>query len=465
MAHFKLSSFADTISHSLADSLNPVLVKDIRESLRSRSLYYCTVLVIFLQVLLFVLNHWSVRDNDSVNTILRFYLMIYLFCAYVPILSLSQNWRKERCSDALALEHTTPLTPWQIISGRIQAFGVLWFTLLVVGMPLPAYLICQEPVTVFSIINSLFMFTAIFFGISFFVNTGGKRTELLNILSVFIFLIAGSHIINAFVSGRNFARAYQWISEPLIVIYFSVLCILLAILYGAGGFKPIRSNRYWIPHFALFLAFLSVPFALSFFVFHSVITVETASGWGGVFLTIYGVIVVSFATLANVRITERCRLDRPKNPLLRIIYWLCGPSAVARYSFGMLLMLAGCAIVCYGQGVITENGLNYDKFNDRGLLFLPSLVMCAWCYSCLTRGICSIFRQKPLSVLFSIIAFTQVINVFSSIVDGDAKIFSLFSPFASLFFDAYELIIWQGSFSLIMSLWLIYTLRHESRRQ
>lgn len=358
-----MNNLIKKLTANLPDWFNPVYVKELRQALHSRSFWVVSIMVVVLEALLFYVtlegldairrgNLWSgislfpqMDDPESAFSAQMLHIVlshVWLFCAVGILQPTITRWTEERQLDAVAPERTTCLSAGTILRGKILFHVTLLAWIVLLLLPIFCWLcpkvtpnmlrsyLCTASISFLLILTLMIWSTNVAMsmrirrnvtsGLGFF-GWGG-----LVIGTIFIFVYQNC-LINLF-QFSNYALEYYAIGIFTLVsllVYGGL--VLLAIM------KPEQSNRMFTTRIGGYgLCLLTVLCGwICTKELADQITVTLVNIT--VFVLIFGYIAFQsmLALFEPLYMPKRMSLDAPKNPLGKLIWYICGTGSICAW--------------------------------------------------------------------------------------------------------------------------------------
>ena len=336
----------------LSDYLNPVLVKEIRQSFHNRFILFTMAGLLTGQMIALVAVRYAWDASEMLNRPVGEFLLVPLIlllgaCVYcVCGLAGELRFTAERRDRELDFTAITTLSPFRILSGKLA--GVLVMALFLISLCLPFLVISYflrgiEMRAMLLTILILFFLALAFSQLGILCGSAGKR----GMAGVYAYLtmqfLPGMFVLMNVMRFRGFSGDF-----PLLL--FSVFCILLILsalcfVLSVAIISPAASNRMMPIRIYLFLLYLLMPAAgwcLTLFDGGPADAVESMlvsfSAGGALLASLCATLGAFERDRAGVRVTRRC----PDNPVGRFVYFLfsSGWGGGILLAWGMLLPIA-----------------------------------------------------------------------------------------------------------------------------
>ncbi|MBR3709281.1 MAG: hypothetical protein IKM17_09755 [Lentisphaeria bacterium] len=362
----------------LPDWMNPVFVKDLRQTFSSKYLLIVSGISLLLEAF-FIYQVWKIRKNhilvdqqltlDFVNYFFLYLQFGIILCAMLMIPLLSR-WLSERASDAVSPERVTPLSAGVIIRGKMQAIFAVQLWTLLLWLPFTLYLNSLLSSTVFP--KCFLLITGLWFVGQILLSTWSVLIPLISKpqrnssgISKFIaafLLVVSSLIMHSVlcILGAPMQRQAQWQGQdtvvkeisPLIcdmsvknlIILFSMIVIL--IVYGMFLIHSTSASKHANKMFPARLGGL-ILLGLT-----SLILYFCDAGSGAIVFFLLSYLTFQFIVQCNDSCLQpvRMKLDAPKNPVLKIFWYFCGTGMMWGWLYNTVLFIGVILILHFTGG-------------------------------------------------------------------------------------------------------------------
>ncbi|MEM6980159.1 MAG: ABC transporter permease subunit, partial [Planctomycetota bacterium] len=220
----------DAFAVRVGDTINPILVKETRQALKSRQF-----LITFSTLLVAALG-WTVAGSLSMmpqiyttpsapRMLIGYYVLLAIPMLLIVPLAAYRSLESEIDDGTLELLSITPLSPWQIVLGKLSSACLQMVLYLVTLFPCVAYAYTLRGIDLptVAIIMSLLIIAAItltVFALSFAPVARGRTGRISTLLVVMAALLTAEYVIGAGVISMI------WYGNPLSTIV--VACGLIA---------------------------------------------------------------------------------------------------------------------------------------------------------------------------------------------------------------------------------------------
>jgi len=405
------------------DKLNPILVKELRQSTNSRVL---TVLVIgFLTIQLFSLYIQIFMDDatsfDSRQVIFQTVLTILIAsCIYGVIPSIANRFYHERNGDSIDLIYTTVLSPFAIISGKmLSAMGLI---ILLYSLCAPFIFISYlfPGVDILTIAWSLwysFWLVVAIAQIMILVATIKTSKIMRSIILLMYFgivtiwgfgalqAIASSYRSRSFTGGLGIGFT-SWHGHLFLMLFWLLIIGFFYILSVCAVSSTHANRAFWPRVYAAGFWLIGLLFVISLYIFSSISIAKNASQVWLIISTIVFLASMGVASGERSEYGNRLRKHIPRNKLLRIIAFPFFSGEVNGLIYSILFMTLTVGIFYLLP--------HYDIRRLDSIVTIVGLAGYFTWYSLLALQIKRMFaRRFPnlnsfLIMLFSVIIFTLI---------------------------------------------------------
>ena len=399
------------------DKLNPILVKELRQSTNSRIL---TVLVIaFLAIQLFSM-YIQIFMNDSTSfdskqmifpTVLA---ILIASCIYGIIPTIGNRFYKERNGDSIDLIYTTVLSPFAVIAGKM--FSAMGLIILLYSLCAPFIFISYlfpgiDILTIFWSLWYSFLGVVAIAQLMILVATIKTSKIMRSIIMLIYFILITMFSFSGAVSLMNpFGRSsfsHTTFYFHLFFILFWLLAVGFLYVLSACAVSSAHANRaLWPRLYAAGFWFIGLLFIVGSYFFAPR---HVAKDISEVWLVISTIVFIAFMGVASgerAKFGNRLRKYIPRNRLLRFVAFPFFSGEVNGIIYSVLFL---------ALTVVTFYFLPYKTTSmDRGItVIVGSAGYFTW-YCLLALQIKRMFIHKYpnlnsfLFMLFAVIIFTLV---------------------------------------------------------
>ena len=348
----------------VGDSLNPILVKETRQALKSRQF------VVTFSILLFAALAWTIVGSlmlmpriytspSASRMLVGYYAVLALPMLMVVPLAAYRSLEGEIDDGTLELLSITALSPWQIVLGKLASamlqmllyfvalFPCVAYAYTLRGVDLPTTLLMIAILVVAGILLTVIAL--------FFAPLSRSRTgRIATLLAIIMILFLGEWFIGLLCIGmilEGNPLSVQWTTFLVVatVLLVASLCHLL-LTATAAQLTPESENR--STHLRVSLLILtSLAVGLSAYAVESlpdgeivflVLTVGLAAIW-----TVCGALLVAESSV----MTPRIQRELPSTFLGRMcLTWLTpGPATGLVFASSVIAVLTGCVAFGFAQ--------------------------------------------------------------------------------------------------------------------
>ncbi|KAA5543921.1 ABC transporter permease [Roseiconus nitratireducens] len=395
------------------DAINPILVKEMRQALKSRQF------VVTFSLLLFAALAWTVAGSLSMmpriytspsapRMMIGYYAVLALPMLLVVPLAAYRSLEGEIDDGTLEMLTITTLSPWQIILGKLASASLqmllyfvtlcpcLAFAYTLRGVDLPTTLLI---VAALAVSGTLLTVVALFFA----PLARGRGGRIMTMLSLILLLVLAEYGLAMMVVSLI------WYGNPLSgpELLFTVLASLaIAFTFGhllltaaAAQLTPETENRSTGIRLSLLMLTTVAVVTLA-------LAVRILNGPTGTVVYLCGVVLL--ATLwtvcaalmvgENPTITPRIRRELPSSFLSRLMLTWLTPGPSTGLVFGIICIATLAVIQQFGLAWIIQSG--FGNGPTRGLLrnicSVPGILFPAYliCFLTVVRLIMAVVRLR-----------------------------------------------------------------------
>ena len=325
--------FLSKLLLKLDDMVNPIVVKEVRQSVNSNGLIVTTVLVLLLEVCAFLFNLFFQDFNFGTGT--SFFLLILGIFVAGYCFGIGGNvairmMKEHRNINSTDLIYTTTINPYRIVWGKVFSAMVMVSYLYSLCLPFMCISYFLKGISLNTIIlGSLFAFIlAIPFMLSIIFITAIPMSNLLKIFLLIGVIGAmwsvigwGMAIISEPASFRSVINGH--ILETVSVIFFWLLALSgLFYFLTVGLLSHLTSNRtvgLKIYYIVLLLASAALFVVVNLFI-PAGAKLPVLAYYIFAMMVIYGILI--FNCFERIEQTKRVLATVPKNFILRIWHFL-----------------------------------------------------------------------------------------------------------------------------------------------
>jgi hypothetical protein len=332
------------------DRLNPILVKELRQSTNSRIL---TVLVIgFLAVQLFsmyiqIFMHRS-GTFDRRQVVFPTVLIILLgACAYGVIPNIANRFYKERCGDSIDLIYTTVLSPFAIIAGKM--FSAMGLIILLYSLCAPFIFISYlfpgiDILTIFwALWYSFWIIAALaqFMILAATINTSQIMHSIMQLAyfgGITMFALSNSYSINREIFRRASLSHASYTSHLSFMLFW---LLLIGFMYSLAvcSVSSAQSNRaVWPRFYAAGFWLIGLLFVI---VLNLIAYRPLARAGREIWVVLSSIVFLSFLAASSGERSEygkRLRRHIPRKPFFRTLAFPFFSGEVNGFIYSILFM-------------------------------------------------------------------------------------------------------------------------------
>lgn len=389
----------------LDDFINPIVVKEVRQSVNGKSLMGTTMLFLavqFIMLCMFTMENQRVSGNGNELFIMILAMLTYA-CIFGVATATSMRFSKECMKGSVDLMYTTIISPYKVVSGKIFSAMVMVIYLFSLSIP---FLCIAYFLRGISIAEVLYMIALIFIllvpTIALSVFLGSITLSIVIRGAIFIGLLWG---VGIFFAGLHEIRDRSFIE---LNIYTLLFFFMFAALFTGAFFSMAVAS---ISHSAS-----NVLFPFRIYAFISWLTTLAVAGvyaflndlsdgarlafiaWFFVFQILLTIICCT-SSAERLDQTKRVLKNTPRRMIYRIAYFLFSTGNVNNTIFCFLLMGITALI---GKYVIFTSDHQLNEF-------LTMLGICA--YALFYAGLVTYIRNRMKRIFPSLNGFVYFIVV------------------------------------------------------
>ena len=378
---------------ALSDRLNPILVKETRQALKSRQFGFTLVLLLILCWVVTIggvaMVGPGIYYSAAGSVLLKAYLVVLIFpLAVVVPFSAYRSLTTEREENTYDLLRVSTLDPHQVVRGKLGSAAVLMGVFLSAVAPCVAFTYLLRGVDVLSVGMLLLYITLGSLGLSMVglflaAITNQKHGQVL----VSVCLVA--LLLFCFLAGISIAWAFldeggQLVSDPEFWIGSGVLISLYATTFALVYLATVALTSYrsenrstplryaMIAQQAVFIGWMAVAWLESFDDDMLALVIVLA--------TIYWYAMGALLTTEVAELSHRVRRQLPQSTLGRVVLGLFSPGPGSGYLFVVanvttVMLIVGCAMgSTYYYRLAPNRTVRYDQVVIFGLIFWSYVV-------------------------------------------------------------------------------------------
>jgi len=402
--------WVDRVATRAGDAINPILVKETRQALKSRQF------VVTFSLLLFAAFAWTIVGSllmmpqiyfqPSAPTMLTgYYLVLAVPMLLVVPLAAYRSLEGEIDDGTLELLSVTSLTPSQIVLGKLGSAALQMMLYFVALFPCVAYAYSLRGVDLPTL--GVLMSMLIIFGLTltvvaiFFAPMATVRSsQVSTLLMVMAFLMAGEFatgtIAFALIQGGNPLTASQTGFVLFAVLMFTTTFAAVLLMATAAQLTPESENRSTgirislLVHQLAVVVIASMSLSYGFAIAGPLVAALTAH------LLVTWAAAGSMMSAESPTMTPRIRRELPGTLMGRLLFvWFTpGPAT------GMIFALVNLGVAIFVMGQLHDRVTNLPDAYWLGLWWskLQALLLLTWPYLCVAfigvRAIISVLRSR-----------------------------------------------------------------------
>ena len=398
------------------DRINPIVVKELRQSTNSRVL--SVVVIAFLAIQLFCLYtqiFWQDATSfDRRQTIFPTVLLILTAsCIYGIIPTISNRFFKELNGDSIDLIYTTVLSPFAVIMGKsLSAMGLI---VLLYSLCTPFIFISYlfPGIDIVTILLALWYSFCVITAISqLMIVVATVRTSKI-MRSIIMLGYFGAAAIFTIITSEALFSPYRGIFSissasfytPLVFTVFWFLGVVFLYLLAVAAVTPQHANRAFWPRVCG--AVLWGIGLLTVVLFHAFGSRSDVEDWLNAWTVLSLILFLGFLTVATGERSEygkRLRRSIPQNRFLRLLAFPFFSGEVNGFVYSLIfLSLTGLTLLFFSA--------DYNFiYRDKLIMVVIGLAGYFVWYSLLSLQIKRMFKKKfPNINSFLVTLFTIII--------------------------------------------------------
>ena len=406
----------DAKSIAIGDRLNPLLVKETRQALKSRQF------VITFSLLLIAALGWTIIGSimlmpdiyttpSAPRMLIGYYVVLAIPLLLVVPLAAYRSLEAEIDDGTLELLSITSLSPWQIVLGKLASAALQMLLYFVALFPCVAYAYTLRgvdlPTTLLMVLILAVVAMLLTTAGLFFAPLGRTRSaRILTMLGLFIMLaiaefMVGALVINMIENGNSLPLSltvYFVIAGGLVAISIGVLLLCTT----AAQLTPESENSSTPVRLAL-LSLTTVIIGLSGY--GLLVTVDSRENLGApISIAIIGLFFLwtfcsGIFVAESPTMTPRIRRELPSSFMSRLMLTWLTPGPGTGLVFSVVSMAVMVGVITFGLVYLTDTfgaqtrALN-RRFLARTLELMVMYVSYVTCFLVFVRWIIGMVRRK-----------------------------------------------------------------------
>ncbi len=387
------------------DFINPIVVKEVRQSINGRTMMGTTMLFLTVQlVVLAIFFLDSKRLAGKGDDLFVWILGILLYaCVFGVATTASMRFSRECAKNSMDLMYTTVIKPYKIISGKVFSAMVMVIYLFSMSVPFlcVAYFLrgISIPVVVFWV---YLMFMIMIPVVTFAIALGSIPLSIIIRGIIFIGALWG---IGAFFISLKSELRYGSLTDIMgfwPIFWLTIIPLIIAaglFVISVAGISHSASNRLMpLRIYTLILWLGSLVFIIGCLIYENASGRQyqrTFSFWY-VFITFCLTILVCTSTAERLEQTVRVRKKIPRIHLLRPLYFLLSTGAVNNCLFCLVLLVLTTFISGFFIFTAKDTPRNMEMFTCMlGITF----------YGLFYAGLTTFIRNKMKKIFPGMIGF------------------------------------------------------------
>ena len=465
------------ILKKLDDYINPIVVKELRQTVNSKIVPVAMVALLTMQLgaMVIFITEANVSSAGYGSKFFGWIMgILAVICLFGICATSAQRFAKERKRDGLDIIHSTIMSPYQIAQGKLFSSIVMAMFLFSLCLPFLGVSYFMRGIDIPSIVWGIAIaFVALIPLFQFAILVGSLTNERFASGIVAFSMIVGIPMLIGTLANSSHIMlgfAMTW----LVFLWCSYVALLLT---GFGFFATIAIIMTRTANRAL-------PLRLYLIGVWLILAITSLALYGyfkdvGIFSLWYVASIIIFSITAIASISERDQQSRrvlkqtPKHRLLRPLFFLISSGRSNGLLFSALFLL-----MTIGGGFMLKSTITYDNFiPDETFMFFNTIAAFTMLYSLLSHFFGLIVKRfvPTLSAFVGLLFFIIIFNLGPVLINilihfklpstrGDNMLFFIFSP---IIFDSRQ----YRSLGLTVNaicagallLWLLYSVINNKK--
>ncbi|UDQ99061.1 hypothetical protein AAEX28_03010 [Lentisphaerota bacterium WC36G] len=408
------------IIDKIDDFLNPIVVKEIRQSINSSGVMVLTLLILILEVSAFLLSFgYGDTEFGTGSVFYAIILAIFVFGYTIGISGVvaTRITKEYANNDSTDLIYTTTISSYRIISGKLFSAMVLVFYLLSLCLPFFAISYFLKGIALNTIINITFF--AFFVAVPYILLVILVSVSPMHKAIKVIVMLGAIAVVAIFtiwlISYIERAITFSW-ESLFCVIYLATVFSGLFYFLTVGLLSHLTANRTFglKVFYSLFfivsyvIVFAGYMFSKMFALFVKPIDIYHVA-------MIILMLIVLFNSFERTEQTKRVLLANPKNIILRFFHYIFS-IGMANNTLFLILCFTGinslllCMFKIYPKVQITSDDVYSYKFITTIFFYLFAYQLAAL----ILKRNCNKYFSK--ASVFSYFAFLNLFFMLGSMV-------------------------------------------------
>lgn len=379
---------------ALSDRLNPILVKETRQALKSRQFGFTLVLLLILCWVVTIggvaMVGPGIYYSAAGSVLLKAYLFVLIFpLAVVVPFSAYRSLTTERDENTYDLLRVSTLNPHQVVRGKLGSAGVLMGVYLSAVAPCVAFTYLLRGVDVLTVAVLLLYITLASLGLSliglFLAAITSKKHGQVLVSVAFVALLLACFFGGLALTSAVLDEGGQLVSDPEFWIVTGVLFTLYATTFAIVYLATVALTSYrsenrstalryaMVVQQAAFIGWMSAPWLASGYD-DDVLMVAV------LLAVVYWYFMGALMTTEVADLSHRVRRRLPQSTFGKVLLGLFNPGPGTGYMFTVanlttVMLLVGLALgVTYYFRLATNRTIHYQEIILVGLIYWSYVV-------------------------------------------------------------------------------------------
>lgn len=339
------------IIDKIDDLINPIVVKEIRQSINSRTIYSIIIGVLLLELggLLIFMSE-GVRGSSSGQGYFVMLMVILMLGYFLGVgMSAAGRFANERDKSSMDLMHTTVLSPYSIIWGKIfssMVMVVFIFSLCVPFMCVSYFLKGIDIVTILSWCYISFVIALPTVTGCLLLGTLGSSKGMRGLIVFVVVFVLWTGIGPFLFRYGGVSPAIGGLGDSLAALiwttFYSLAISGLCYFAAVSLISHVSSNRAFCLRYYIAVLWLSSLVIVVLYALHMG-SADPLAVWF-VQMSLIAVVVTGFAPAERLVQSRRVLKSVPRSEWRRLLHFMFSSGAVNAILFGVCMMLLNCAV-------------------------------------------------------------------------------------------------------------------------
>ncbi|MBN2642281.1 MAG: hypothetical protein JXR78_11545 [Victivallales bacterium] len=338
------------IINKIDDLINPIVVKEIRQSINSRTIYAIIIGVLLLELgglLIFMSD--GIRERNSGQGYFVMLLVILMLGYFLGVgMSAAGRFANERDKSSMDLMHATVLSPYSIIWGKIfssMVMVVFIFSLCVPFMCVSYFLQGIDIVTILSWCYISFVIALPTVTGCLLLGTLGSSKGMRGlIIFVIVFILwTGISPLLFHYGGPTISGLGDSLATLIWTTFYCLAVSGLFYFFAVSIVSHVSSNRAFCLRYYIAVLWLASLVIAALYALHMG-SVDPFEIWF-VQMSLIAVVITGFAPAERLVQSRRVLKSVPDGKWRRFVHFLFSSGAVNAILFGVCMMLLNCGVL------------------------------------------------------------------------------------------------------------------------